>query len=277
MRARVRVLGRSDLEQAMTLLNANPIENLFVLARVATHGLERLHLGCEVYGLEGDGQLRALVHAGSNVVPVNVDQDNVALFAQRIGPLRQASSIMGNAAQVRMLWEELSRRGSSWSRVREVRARQPLMAISGDPLVEGDPRVRVVTMDDFRAYFTAAVAMYTEEVGVSPMESSGSYRRYMQELVSQGRAFGIIENGKVLFKADIGAVFGPLCQIQGVWLAPELRGQRVSVPAMAQVVRLAQPRYPVQSLYVNDFNTRARRLYHTVGFETVGEFATVLY
>lgn len=261
----------------MTLLNANPIENLFVLARVAAHGLERLSLGCEVFGLEREGQLRALVHAGSNVVPIGLDEESVGLFAQRLGPLRQASSIMGNAQQVRLLWEVLSAHGQAWAKVREVRARQPLMVISGEPLVEGDPRVQVVTMADFPAYFEAAVAMYTEEVGVSPMESSGSYRRYVQELVSQGRAFGIIENGKVLFKADVGTMFGPFCQIQGVWLAPELRGQRASVPAMAEVVHLARPRYPIQSLYVNDFNTRARRLYQTVGFETVGEFATVLY
>ena len=31
------------------------------------------------------------------------------------------------------------------------------------------------------------------------------------------------------------------------------------------------------SLYVNDYNTRARRLYQGLGFRTVGELATVLY
>jgi predicted GNAT family acetyltransferase len=31
------------------------------------------------------------------------------------------------------------------------------------------------------------------------------------------------------------------------------------------------------SLYVNDFNTRARRAYQRVGFAPVGEFATILY
>ena len=261
----------------MALLNANPIENLFVLARVSAFGLERLVPGCEVLGLERDKELVALCHAGSNVVPVNADQQAATLFAEKLGPHRLASSIMGPAHQVRWLWEALSARGGSWARVREVRARQPLMAISAEPKVEGDPRVRTITMADFPAYYEAAVAMYTEEVGVSPVEPSGSYRRYVQELVTSGRAFGIVEDGKVLFKADVGAVFGPFCQIQGVWLAPQLRGQRASVPAMAAVVSLVRPQHRFQSLYVNDFNTRARRLYETVGFTTVGEFATVLY
>ena len=46
---------------------------------------------------------------------------------------------------------------------------------------------------------------------------------------------------------------------------------------MARVVQLCRRRYPVVSLYVNDYNLRARRLYDRVGFRVVGEFATVLY
>jgi hypothetical protein len=35
--------------------------------------------------------------------------------------------------------------------------------------------------------------------------------------------------------------------------------------------------YPIACLYVNDFNTRAIRCYERVGYEQVGEFATVLF
>ena len=278
MTVRVRVLGRADLEQAMALLTAHPVDNLFVLARVASQGIDRLRLGCDVYGAERDGELYALCHAGSNVVPINADQVAVEQFAQKLGGRRVSSSIMGRADQVRPLWETLSRQfGTEWSRVRELRPRQPLMVIDHEPLVESDPRVERVTMTHFDAYFDAAVAMYTEEVGISPLDSGGSYRGYVRSLIKQGRAWGIIENGKVLFKSDVGSAFGPYCQIQGVWLSPELRGKGTSIPAMAAVVRGVAEHHPVQSLYVNDFNTRARRLYQTVGFRTVGEFATVLY
>lgn len=278
MGPRLRVLGQGDLEAVMGLLTAHPVENLFVLARVASFGLARLALGCDVYGVERDGQLVSVLHAGSNLVPVAADEQAIKLYVRHLGPRRQANSIMGRSDQVRMLWEGLSRaHGQGWSRTRDVRPRQPLMTIDGPPRVEGDPRVRRITMADFEAYFDAAVAMYTEEVGVSPLDASGSYRYYVRTLILNGRAFGIVEDGKVVFKTDIGSVFGPYCQIQGVWLAPELRGQGASVPAMAQVVNLVAPEHPHQSLYVNDYNVRARRLYEACGFTTAGEFATVLY
>ena len=35
--------------------------------------------------------------------------------------------------------------------------------------------------------------------------------------------------------------------------------------------------FDLVSLYVNDYNVRARRLYERIGFRTVGELATVLY
>jgi predicted GNAT family acetyltransferase len=46
---------------------------------------------------------------------------------------------------------------------------------------------------------------------------------------------------------------------------------------MAAVVDLAQQFAPVTSLYVNDYNARARATYERVGFRQVGTFATVLF
>ena len=70
----VRVLNRSDLPAAIRLLSANPIENVFVASRVRAAGLEQASLGCPVWGYERGGLLRALCHAGSNLVPVNADE-----------------------------------------------------------------------------------------------------------------------------------------------------------------------------------------------------------
>ena len=120
--------------------------------------------------------------------------------------------------------------------------------------------------------------MYTEEVGVSPDQGKpAGYRFYVRQLITSGRAFGLIERGRVLFKADIGSVAGNVCQVQGVWLDPALRGQGLAPAAMAAVVDLARQTAPTVSLYVNDFNLAAVATYRRVGFVDVGEFATIHY
>jgi predicted GNAT family acetyltransferase len=88
----------------------------------------------------------------------------------------------------------------------------------------------------------------------------------------------VVEEAQVIFKAEIGVVADGVAQIQGVWVDPSHRGQHLSEPAMAAVVTYSQKHFaPLVSLYVNDFNHAALASYRRVGFEQVGEFATVLF
>ena len=273
----VRVLNRGDLPAAIRVLSAKPVENVFVASRVRAAGLEQASLGCPVWGYERDGVLRALCHAGSNLVPVNADAGAIEAWTEFAGPQRMCASILGPSHVVLDLWHRLSDRwGSGWRDVREVRPHQPVMSLTGPPLIAPDPRLRRVTLDQWDAYTDAAIKMYTEEVGVSPVQGNpAGYRFYVRQLITSGRAFGIFDGGRVLFKADLGSVSGSVCQVQGVWLDPALRGRGLAAPAMAAVVQLARNVVPTVSLYVNDYNLPARATYARVGFTEIGEFATV--
>lgn len=272
-----RILTPNDTADARRILAVDPVANVFVSSRVDAGVLSPGVPGM-VYGWPTE-RPEALLHLGANLVPVAVDLKAVPDFVEVIGRRRTCQSIVGPATLALPLWEALSARwGRSYSQVREVRRTQPLMAIADPPTVEADPRVQRISMADFESYYAASVAMYTEEVGVDPGSGpQSSYRNYCRWLVEMGRAFGIVDAGRVVFKSDIGAASGPIAQIQGVWLDPALRGQRRSIPAMAAVTEYVLAEYQVACLYVNDFNTRAVRSYLRVGFEQVGELATVLY
>jgi predicted GNAT family acetyltransferase len=128
--------------------------------------------------------------------------------------------------------------------------------------------------------FPAAVSMYTEEVGVSPLLDDGGrgYRRRIAELVKGKRAYARFVGDRVIFKAELAIVTRRTAQVQGVWVDPEFRGRGLAAPAMAAVVRDALRRVsPTVSLYVNDYNTAARHVYARCGFVSAGSFATVLF
>jgi predicted GNAT family acetyltransferase len=278
-RGSVRVLTRDDLPAAIRVLSTNPVENVFVASRVRAAGLEQASLGCPVWGYERDGMLRSLCHAGSNLVPVNADAGALAAWTEFAGPQRMCASIIGPSAVALQLWRQLGDRwGSMWSEARDVRPHQPVLSLGADPAIAPDPRVRRVTLDQWDAYTDAAVKMYTEEIGVSPIQGNpAGYRFYVRQLITSGRAFGIFDGDRVVFKADLGSVSGTVSQVQGVWLDPAIRGQGLAAPAMAAVVKLARTVVPTVSLYVNDYNRPARATYARVGFRQVGEFATVHY
>ncbi|MGQ4731023.1 GNAT family N-acetyltransferase [Streptomyces sp. Ju416(a)] len=274
-----RVLEPSDLGAALAILESEPVANAFVTSRVQVAGLDPWRLGGEMWGWYADGRLRSLCYSGANLVPICAGPEAVRAFADRARRAgRRCSSIVGPAEPTTQLWRLLE---PSWGPAREVRANQPLMVTeSPAPDVTPDPLVRRIRKDEMEVLMPACVAMFTEEVGISPLAGDGGllYQARVAELITTGRSFARIDDGKVVFKAEIGAATPQACQIQGVWVAPEHRGKGLSETGMAAVLRYALADVaPVVSLYVNDYNTPARKAYQRVGFREVGAFMSVLF
>ena len=282
LRSALKVLAKDDVDEALVLCAREPVANLFVAARLmALKADPRRHSG-EIWGWYEGGEMRAACWSGANLVPVSATAPAVEAFAHRARRNgRQCSSIVGPAVAVLGLWQHLQ---GAWGPARDIRANQPLMALAGPPLVSGDPAVRRSRVEELDLIVPACVAMFTEEVGYSPIAADGGtiYRAQVHGLVQAGRSFVRIENTdvgpQVVFKAELGSVIPNAVQVQGVWVAPRFRGQGLAAPAMAALVNIVQREVaPVVSLYVNGYNTRAVRAYERVGFRTVGTYATILF
>ena len=277
--AAARVLGPADLEEVLDLLARDPVDNVFISSRIAAAGLDSWQLGGELWGFHTGGRLTSVCFSGANLVPIAATPESLRAFADRARKQgRRCSSIVGPREPVLELWGYL---GPHWGTPREIRSSQPVMAIrESSPTVAPDFRVRPVRAPELDVLMPACVAMFTEEVGVSPTAADGgfSYRQRVAELINGGRAFAWIEGDDVVFKAEIGAVTRETCQIQGVWVNPRYRGRRISEGGMSAVVEYALRDFaPLVTLYVNDFNAPARAAYHRVGFREVSEFASILF
>ena len=274
----LRLLDDRDRDEVIALCDRDPVVNVFVSSRLHEAGLDPARLGGQVWGYHGGGQLTSVCYVGANLVPVAATPAAISAFAGRARLLgRRCSSIVGLAPAVLNLWDQLR---PSWGPPREVRATQPVMAISGEPQVMPDPLVRRVRLSELDILLPASVAMFTEEVGVSPLGPDGgsAYRARVRELIESGRAFARIEDGRVIFKAEVGSVTPHACQVQGVWVRPELRGRGLAEAGMAAVEPEATRSIaPVVSLYVNDYNRPARAAYRRVGFAETATFASVLF
>jgi uncharacterized protein len=280
---RVVRLGPQHWAEVVALVDEQPLVNCILSARLAQLGtLEPRALGGIMLGVRDDaGGLRAALFAGGNVLPVGGDpSDWLALAIHLAGTRRRASSILGAGPAVRALWALLA---PTWGPARAERRSQPLLVLDRSATVlggvGGDARVRPIRADELDRYVPASAAMFTEELGVSPYRAAGveDYRRRVAALVAEGRAFGIVDAQGVLFKADIGTVSRQTAQVQGVWVRPDDRGRGLAAAALAPVLRHALTLAPTVSLYVNDFNRPARRVYDRLGMRPAGELATILF
>jgi predicted GNAT family acetyltransferase len=278
----VRVLGPGDVPAALGVIRRDPVANVFVDYRTRITQLDRRWLGGEMWGFYEDDELVSMCHVGANMVPVNASSAACEAFVEQAlrGPSRgvtRCSTIVGPQDAVEALWAGLE---GHWPHPRDFRWDQPHLVATRPPTWRPDPAVRRTRKDQLEALYPACVAMYTEEVGISPEIDGGRdlYRARVSQLVSRGWSFSRIEDGRVLFKAEVACSTPFACQIQGVYVDPELRGQGLASAGMATVVEICLREIaPAVSLYVNAHNVAARHAYERVGFEQTGTFSTIMF
>lgn len=274
----VRVLATADVPAFLELANQDPVVNVFAVHRAHTTNLESRWLGGEMWGRFDGGHLVAACHVAANLVPVQAGPEDAAAFAERaLTRRRTASTIVGPQTAVRSFWDEV---GPSWGRPRDTRWDQRHLEIAGPPAVRPDQGVRAGVQGDLDSLYPACVAMYTEEVGVSPEAGGGAdlYRARVAQLVGRGWSFVRYDGDELVFKAEVACATEHAAQIQGVWVPPHRRGEGLATEGMAAVVHQVRARIsPTVSLYVNDWNHAARSVYERVGFVETTRFATVMF
>jgi len=270
--ATVRSLHGADLAALRALADAEPYANAVIAARLDS----ALPPERELLGV-GE-PLSAACYAGGTVVPIGGDAPDWTALADHLGRRRRTcSSIVGPADAVSVLWSELS---PLWGPARAVRASQPLLVLERPVPIRADRLVRPAQTYELARYLPAAAAMFDEELGIAPLGGPkwGAYITRMADLIASGRALVRTDaHGDVVFKAEVAAVSRRTAQVQGVWVRPDRRGLGLATTAMAAVIEYGLRLAPSVSLYVNDFNVPARRLYDRLGMRQVGTLSTVLF
>ncbi|MDN5822332.1 MAG: GNAT family N-acetyltransferase [Brachybacterium sp.] len=277
---RVRGVRSGGHEAALALALSDPVTNALAGARLRELG--RSASLPQEFSLAGEERSpEGLLWHGVNLNPISATDRALEDFGRhQASRPRRSSSVVGDRRAVEILWEALA---EVWgTEVRQYRWSQPLLLAEDLSAV---PRLapvglRAAVPAEEAMVFPAAVAMFREEVGVDPLAGDGgrSYRARIADLIRRGRTYVVIEDGEVLFKADVGALFGPVAQIHGVWVRPDQRGRGLGRAGMAELVHLVRRDHvPQVSLYVNDFNEPARRAYAASGFRQVGELSTILF
>lgn len=273
-----RLLGADDVDDALELCARNPAANVYVASRILDGGLG--YGSTAAYGWFSGGRLDALVWTVANVVPVGTDAASWAGLASHVRRVRRrCASFLGPREEVLGMWREVN---SVFPQPRSIRSEQPLMATRTPPSHVGfelDERVRRARLDEVDIVLPAAEHMFTQEIGYRPYTgNAGLYRDSIWRLIRAGRTYVVVEDGRVVFKADVGSVALDACQVQGVWIAPDLRGRGLAAGYMASVIEQAMTDHaPFVTLYVNDFNAPALATYARIGMDQIGTFATILF
>jgi uncharacterized protein len=90
-----------------------------------------------------------------------------------------------------------------------------------------------------------------------------------------GRTWVIVEDGGLLFKAEVQADTPEVIYLEGVWVDPLVRGTGTGRKYMAELCRLMFARTRTVCLLVNEENERAHRFYRACGFRLRSVYDTI--
>ncbi|MCW2686514.1 MAG: putative acyltransferase, partial [Mycobacterium sp.] len=149
-----------DAVPVKRVLDGDPVASCMVAARVADHGVDPSAIGGELWTRRRPEE--SLCYAGANLIPLCGQLTDLHAFADKaMSTARRCSSLVGRAELVLPMWRRLEH---AWGPARDVRERQPLMALRSAPSCAIDPAVRRVRVDELDAYLVAAIDMFIGEV-----------------------------------------------------------------------------------------------------------------
>jgi GNAT superfamily N-acetyltransferase len=264
-------LGPSDTAAVHSLLDADRLRNVYLRSELRIGGLG----SAQWWGVGEPGRVRALLMGGPLVSPFLPELEDAGRLVEALDRQQAARMIVGPREQVHAL--HAARRPTP--PLRDRRDPQPVLALGrGDLRAKPAPQVRRGTAADLERLTLAAAAMHREEMGIDPLAVDPTgWRSRMSTLIQRGWSWVWTEGEQIVFKAELSAWTPEVAQVQGVYTTPELRNRGIGTAALAAVCRDVLEQVPVCTLYVNHFNAAARAVYRRLGFEHVGDFATLMY
>jgi len=264
---RLRARDRGPLEE---LLMRDPITNVYLLSEIR----ER-KMSTDWWGILDSGGLRSAMLCGSLVVPYMTDTSDATVLGRVLSDERHHVRMMvGPQDSVFALHEAFGKSAN------EIKRPQLVMLLNRGQLrgsAQSTP-LRPAIRDDIGQLTESAAAMHQEEMGIDPLSlDSEGWRVRMTQLAERRWSWVWTEGGSMVFKAELSAWTPHAAQIQGVYTHPGWRRRGIATAAMRQLCAMLLQQTHACTLYVNHYNTAARRLYDQLGFVEVSRFATVIY
>jgi ribosomal protein S18 acetylase RimI-like enzyme len=262
---RVEQLGNAARVEVLTFLQRRPLHTAYLAGLISDHGLESnlnrgTFYGCRNYL----GQLEGVGLIGHAILMETVSDRALRALAEKAQSCGRANLIMCEEDQIDKFWGHYAAAGQELRRA----CRELLFELRWPIEVsENDSRLRLATLDDLELLVPVHAEMAFTESGIDPRtkDATGFVSRYRRR-IERGRTWILIEDQKLIFKADVIAETPDSAYVEGVWLNPEDRGRGLGRACMAQLARMLLWRSKSICLFVNDENEQGRRFYRNAGY-----------
>ena len=277
----IHLLTHNSEAEALEFLSARPIHSVVMSSFIRDNGLvSDLNRGRFYSYRDCSGRLEGVALVGhATLFEANSDAA-VGAFARLVHNSDRVHVIMGEEAKIEQFWRHFTAHGSVQHHVgRELLFEQCSTALEQRRTETGNTvhGLRPATLEDLSVVMTTHARMASEELGlVDPIvaDPKGFPERCARR-IQQRRVWVLVENGSLVFKADVVADTPEAIYLEGIYVNPEKRGQGYGLSCLTELSRSLRERTNSICLLVNERNHKAHAFYRRAGFQVQSYYATI--
>ena len=267
-------LAETERNEVLAFLSERPIHTICMAGLIRDNGLVSEHNRGTFYGCRNsEGRLEGVALIGHATLIETRTRGAVRELALTAQIHNRLHMILAEQEKVEEFWNYYADDG------------QPMRLACRELLFELKNRVgttgkiegwRLATLDDLHLIAPVHAAMAEAESGVNPLERDreGFLARCARR-ISKNRVWVLIENDRLIFKADVQAETPEVIYLEGIYVSPEHRGSGLARRCLTQLCGTLLERTGSICLLANEENEKAHIFYRMCGFKRVGNYDTI--
>lgn len=258
------LLTAKDEPQVLQFLAQRPIHTVAMTSLIRDNGLVNPLNRGDFYGCRDiNGYLEGVALVGHATLMETISDRALEALARVARECPYTHMIMGEQDRISEFWTNYSE-----ARKPRLACREWLMEIKkvGTNL-DSQPALRPATEDELHLVMPIQSQLALEESGVDPLKvDPDGFRRRCLRRIRQGRTWVMFEADTLIFKADVIAETTGVTYLEGIWVHPKRRNDKVGTLCMTELCRRLLTRTESICLLVNELNLGALTFYRKCGF-----------
>jgi predicted GNAT family acetyltransferase len=272
---RVELLTSANTEEVLKFLSVRPVHTVVMTSYINDNGIESTDNRGKYFGYRNtNGELEGVALIGHTTLVESRTEESLRAFAN----VARKSEIppyimMSDGKTIEKFWTYFA----DINQKPRLVCTELLFELNFPFLVqECNWDLRLAKAEEIDQIAEAHAEVAFIESGVNPMEKDpdGFLKRTMKR-IEKKRTFVVFDNGKLVFKADIVAETKDVVYLEGIYVAPEYRGQNVGSQCLAKLSLQLMDRVQNVCMLSNVDFEGAHRCFAKAGFKNTDSCQTI--
>lgn len=262
--------------EALTFLAGRPLHTTIMAGFIRDNGLVSPRNRGTFYGCRNrQGELEGIALIGHATLMETKSDRALQAFAEIARECTTTHLIMAEEERIDEFWGYYNenQNGQEMRRV----CREHLLELTWPvEVLEDVPGLRTATLEDLNLVVPVQAQMAFEESGINPLEEDPlGFRERCARRIEQSRSWVSVENGELIFKAEVIADTPEAVYLEGIWVSSENRRKGYGSRCLSQLCRTLLTKSKSIVLFVNGDNNTAQRFYDQAGFRARASYDTI--